>query len=206
MGRILLGCLGAVVLTLVLLGVGGYFLVWRPVQALIQNYTSILAPTQGQPQQTPANQTPGASAPLNERQVQQFVRVRRATQKTFGSAFEPLQQLSRNIQNGQSPSLTGLIGDLNQVGARLGEARSAQQQALIREKLSRPDFDNVRHEVNRGLGVPEIDFQALASSLRTFQVPNLKQVAPPPNEANRRVLAPYLNELRQSAGLGLLGL
>lgn len=198
------GCLGAAILVLALLVLGGYFLVVRPVQSFLQGFQAPFAQN-GQPggQQTPA---PRADVRLTRDQVQDFVRVRRDIRAAVGQDFAQYENLYRDFVAGQAPTTLELVALLRSSGAVITRARTAQQAALTREGLSAGEYANVRREVNRTLGVPEIDLQTAARSIQSFQLPNFDQVVPPPNPANRRLIEPFLNELRPTAPLGVLGL
>jgi len=197
------GCLGAAVLVLVLLVLGGYFLVVRPIQSFLQGFQAPFAQNGQQNRQPPA---PRADVRLTREQVQDFVRVRRDIRAAVGQDFAQYENLYRDFVAGQPPTTLELVALLRNSGAVITRARTAQQAALTREGLTTGEYANVRREVNRTLGVPEIDLQTAARSIQSFQLPNFDQVVPPPNPANRRLIEPFLNELRPTAPLGVLGL
>ena len=88
MFRALFGCLGALVVVLVLLGLAGYFFVWRPVQGFLNNFSYGAPLTQGQNnQQNAAPPAPRANAPLTKTEVEKFVRVRRSIRSAIGADF-----------------------------------------------------------------------------------------------------------------------
>lgn len=204
------GCLGGFVAVLLALGLGGYFFVYRPVQNALDGFRSFTAPL------TPGGHAPGgrgelppasrADVRLSAAQVRQFVRVRRAVRDAVGQDFTGLQNVYQGFANGNPPGTLQILGALRGAGGFLGRARGAQQQALAREGMSGDEYADVRAQVNRALGVPELDLRAAARNLQGGRLPDWNQVVPPPNERNAKLIGPFLNELRATAALGLLGL
>ncbi|AFZ68323.1 hypothetical protein Deipe_2860 [Deinococcus peraridilitoris DSM 19664] len=198
------------------LGLAGYFLVWRPAQAFLQNFNAFTVPFTGQPNQNASsnqNPPPQSSVPpardevrLTSAQVQQFVRVRRSVREALGQDFERLQNTYQEFAAGQPPGTLEILGVLRDAGGFIGRARRAQQDALTREELSEGQYATIRREVNGALGVPELDLGAAARALQSGQLPSFNQVVRPPNARNASVLQPYLPELRSTAALGLIGL
>lgn len=205
------GCLGGALIVLIVLGLAAYFLVWRPAQAFLQNFGALTAPFTSQPNTSAPNTTtplptPRAEVQLTSAQVQQFVRVRRSVRQAVGQDFAQLQNSYQDFTTGQAPSTLQVLGVLRDASGFIGRARSAQQAALARENLSAAQYAEVRREVNSALGVPELDLAAAAQALRSGQLPDLGRVVVPPSERNRRLIEPFLNELRATAALGLIGL
>lgn len=203
--RYAIGCLGAAVIFLGIVLVGGYFLIVRPAQAFLENFQAPFSTQQQNDRATPAP-APRADVRLTQDEVRKFVRVRRAVRAEIGQDFSRYENVFQDITQGQAPGALEILGLLQQSGDVIGRARRAQEAALEREGLSAGEYANVRREVNRTLGVPEIDLQTAARSLQNFQLPDFTQVVPEPNPENRRLIEPFLDELRPTAALGLLGL
>ncbi len=207
MGReALYGCLGGFVAVLLTLGLGGYFFVYRPVQNVLGGFRSLSAPltSGGQGQQLPS--APRADVRLGAAQVRQFVRVRRDVRDAVGQDFERLQNVYQGVANGDPPGTLKVLGVLREAGGFLSRAKGAQQRALLREGLSEGEYADVRAQVNRALGVPAFDLRAAARNLQSGRLPDWSEIVPPPNPHNSELIAPFLNELRDTAALGLLGL
>ncbi|WP_045233971.1 hypothetical protein [Deinococcus pimensis] len=199
-----IGCLGALVLVLAALVLGGYFLVVRPVQNFLQGFQTPFTQQNGARETPPP--APRADVRLTRAQVQDFVRVRRSVREAVGQDFGRYENLYRDFAAGQTPSALELVGALRESSGVVTRAREAQRAALAREKMTEGEYANVRREVNRTLGVPEIDLQSAARALQNFQLPDFSQVVPPPSPQNRALIEPFLNELRPTAALGVLGL
>ncbi|WP_425145463.1 hypothetical protein [Deinococcus sp.] len=209
------GCLGSALLTLVVLAALGYFFVFRPIQSFLAGFGTP-APTQTQPAQMQPAQTQttrnGQNVPAKPQSavtladVQRFVRVRRAVRAAMGSSFTGVTRVFDDIQKGQSPNLATVLGVLGDAAGSVGAARSAQQKALAGQGMNEARYSYLRAEVNKALGVPDIDFQKAAQSLQNGKLPDLKTTVRPGDEATKRLIAPFQSELTQTAPLGLLGL
>lgn len=149
---------------------------------------------------------PPAGAPLTAQDVTRFLAVRRDVQAALGGSFTQLQQVWADIQQGQSPNILTLAQVLGQVSGSVGAARTAQAQALTREGLSAERYAQIRGAVNRGLGLPDIDFAQAAEALRSGRLPDLGTSVQAATPEERALVAPYRAELTQTAALGLLGL
>ena len=205
------GCLGSALLTLVVLLALGYFFVFRPVQNFLAGFS---APAQTQAGQVQTNRTPATQSdqpntvqvPVKLADVQRFVRVRRAVRAAMGSSFTGLSRTFEQIQQGSAPNLATMLGVLREAAGSVGAARSAQGQALAAQGVSEARYGYLRNEVNRALGVPDIDFQRAAQALMRGQLPDLNTAVRPADPATKRLIAPFQNELTRTAPLGLLGL
>ena len=193
------GCGGLLVL-LVAVVAAGYFLIYRPVAGFLASW-----------QAPPSAQVPvsggNLQAPLTRDEVQKFVRIRRDERSALGSSFTGVQNIFESLQNGQTPNVWQLTTVLREAGASLGQVRSAQTAGLVREKLSRERYNVIRQQVDRALGVPDIDFGTIASDLRGGRLPNVNAVVK--SAADPRTVSlvePFRAELTATAALGLLGL
>ncbi|WP_189088586.1 hypothetical protein [Deinococcus ruber] len=196
------GCLGSVLLTVVVVLALGYFFVFRPIQSLLAG-SGQPAPTQTQSGQQSAA-TPQKAVTLAD--VQRFVRVRRAVKTAMGSSFTGVTRVFDGIQKGDTPNLATVLGVLRDAAGSVGTARSAQQKALLAQGMNQPRYNYVRNEINKALGVPDIDFQKAAQSLQAGKLPDLNTTVLPANETTKKLIAPFQNELTETAPLGLLGL
>ena len=201
------GCLGSVLVTLLVVGALGYFVVYRPIQSFLagfgtpaQTQTQTQTTTNGQPLPTPAQ------AALTSGDVQRFVRVRRSVRKAMGSSFTGVERVFTDIRNGQAPNLMTVLGVLRDAGGSVGQARTAQQAALEREGMNASRYVYVRGEVNKALGLPDVNFQQAAQSISQGKLPDLNTTVRPPDTRNTALVSPFKSELTVTAPLGLLGL
>ncbi|MGY2893561.1 hypothetical protein [Deinococcus sp. UYEF24] len=197
------GCLGSVLLTLLVVVGVGYFLVYRPIQGFLAGFGT---PTQTQT--TAGGQTLPTTpqAALTTADVQRFVRVRRTVRTAMGSSFTGVQKVFTDLQNGQGPNALTILGVLRDAAGSVGTARTAQQAALAREGMNTLRYNYVRGEVNKALGVPDIDFQKVAQAVTKGQLPDLNTTVRPPSPATEKLVTPFKSELTVTAPLGLLGL
>ena len=202
------GCLGSVLLTLLVVVGVGYFLVYRPIQGFLAGFG---APAQtqsqsAQTQTTAGGQTTTPQAALTTADVQRFVRVRRTVRTAMGSSFGGVQKVFTDLQNGQGPNALTILGVLKDAAGSVGTARTAQQAALAREGMNTLRYNYVRGEVNKALGVPDIDFQKVAQAVTQGKLPDLNTTVRPPSPATEKLVTPFKSELTATAPLGLLGL
>ncbi|ULH15448.1 hypothetical protein MF271_16240 [Deinococcus sp. KNUC1210] len=196
------GCLGSVLLTVVVVLALGYFFVFRPIQSFL---AGVSAPAQTQTD-TSQNAQPTAQKAVTLADVQRFVRVRRAVKTAMGSSFTGVTRVFDGIQKGDTPNLATVLGVLRDAAGSVGTARSAQQKALLAQGMNQTRYTYVRNEVNKALGVPDIDFQKAAQSLQAGKLPDLNTTVLPANETTKKLIAPFQKELTETAPLGLLGL
>ena len=197
------GCLGSSLLVLLIVVGLGYFFVYRPVQSFLASFGT---PAQTQTQATADGKTPPPQAALTTGDVQRFVRVRRSVRTAMGSSFTGVEKVFQDIQTGQSPSAVTVLGVLRDAAGSVGAARSAQQAALEREGMNTLRYSYVRGEVNKALGVPDIDFQKVAQSVSQGRLPDLNTTVRAPDARSSRLVTPFKKELTVTAPLGLLGL
>ena len=204
------GCLGSVLVTLLVVGALGYFVVYRPIQSFLAGFGAP-AQTQAQTQtqtQTANGQTVPAplQAALTSGDVQRFVRVRRSVRTAMGSSFTGVERVFTDIRNGQAPNVMTVLGVLRDAGGSVGQARTAQQAALEREGMNASRYVYVRGEVNKALGLPDVNFQQAAQSISQGKLPDLNTTVRPPDARNTALVSPFKSELTVTAPLGLLGL
>lgn len=203
------GCLGSALMTLLVVGALGYFVVYRPIQSFLAGFG---APAQTQAQtrtQTTANGQSLPSTPqaaLTTGDVQRFVRVRRSVRAAMGNSFTGVERVFTDIQNGQAPNVMTLLGVLRDAGGSVGQARTAQQAALEREGMNTSRYVYVRGEVNKALGLPDVNFQQAAQAISQGKLPDLNTTVRPPDARNTALVSPFRSELTVTAPLGLLGL
>ncbi|AWN22693.1 hypothetical protein DKM44_05135 [Deinococcus irradiatisoli] len=196
------GCGGLVVLLLAL-AAAAYFLVYRPVTVFLNGWRA--------PAQTSSTAVPAAggnvNAPLARSDVQKFVRIRRDERAALGSSFASVENTFQRLQDGQTPGLWQVTGVLRDLGNSVGQARAAQTAGLAREQLSRERFNVIAGDVNRALGVPDIDFGKIASDVQRGRVPDFDTaVRTQASPQTKALIEPFKSELTATAALGLLGL
>ncbi|TSA83029.1 hypothetical protein FNU79_12990 [Deinococcus detaillensis] len=194
------GCGGSLVLLIALVA-AGYFLVYRPVAVFVDG---LRAPP-GQSAGVPAASGNIRAVP-SKADIEKFVRIRRAERQALGSNFASVQTIFQQVQNGQTPSFWQVTGVLRDVGSSVGAVRAAQTAGLASEKLSRERYNVLRDDVNRALGLPDIDFGKIATELKNGKLPDLNTtVKLEANPKTAALIQPFKSELTATAALGLLG-
>ncbi|GHF55052.1 hypothetical protein GCM10017781_34070 [Deinococcus metalli] len=201
MGCGCLGC-GGSLLVLVVLAAVAWFVVIKPAQQFLANWRPPQTQSQGQTPPPSGN----VQAPLTRADVQKFVRVRRDIRAALGESFTGAQEVYTQIQAGQTPNVVQVLNVLRQVGSSIGAARTAQTAALRRENMSAERYAAVRTEINRGLGVPDVDFAKAADALQKGQMPDLNSTVQTASAQEKALVEPFRQELTATAAVGLLGL
>ncbi|MBB5377928.1 hypothetical protein HNQ07_003428 [Deinococcus metalli] len=196
-----LGC-GGSLLVLVVLAAVAWFVVIKPAQQFLANWRPPQTQSQGQTPPPSGN----VQAPLTRADVQKFVRVRRDIRAALGESFTGAQEVYTQIQAGQTPNVVQVLNVLRQVGSSIGAARTAQTAALRRENMSAERYAAVRTEINRGLGVPDVDFAKAADALQKGQMPDLNSTVQTASAQEKALVEPFRQELTATAAVGLLGL
>ena len=196
------GC-GGSLLVLVVLAAVAWFVVIRPAQQFLAGWKAPQTQSQGQ---TPPPPSGNVQAPLTQADVQKFVRIRRDIRTALGESFTGAQQVYAQIQAGQTPNLVQVLNVVRQVGSSVGAARTAQSAALAREKMSVERYAAVRSDVNRGLGLPDVDFAKAADALQKGQTPDLNTTVKTATTQEKALVEPFRQELTATAAVGLLGL
>ena len=146
-------------------------------------------------------------AALTQHELQQFLRIRQDERSALGESFSSLQTIFDDIKNGQAPGFLQVSAALRDVGGSVGDARDAQQAALKREQLPEERFNAIRHQINRALGLPSIEFGTIFSDLKSGTLPSFDEaVKTGVDPQTKALIEPFRSELIATAPLGLLGL
>lgn len=180
-----------------------WFFVFKPAKDFIASWQA--PQTQSQTNKTPAP-TGNINAPMTKADVEKFVRIRRKIQTALGGSFTGLQQLLNDMNNGQQVNVMQVLSVLKESTSSIGAARTAQANALISEGMSLERYAALRSDINRALGLPNIDFAKVADSLQKGQMPDLNKDIQTATEQEKALVAPFKAELNKTAAAGLLGL
>lgn len=222
MKKILIGCL----VVLVLCAIGGsiaiYFL-YRAAAPMIQSVSQSIdrAKEISALGEKISNKTP-YTAPdngeLTEAQVDRFIRVQDKVVKTLGPRWQELEKRvkdlqSRNQPGAQEPSFSEVLSFFAEAGSILVEARRAQVDALNAEQFSSDEYNWVRVSAYSAAGLElagAIDWKEIEKMVQAnaqqagAEVPAMPKVEVP--EANRALIKPHVEKLKEWWGLAFLGL
>ena len=204
------GCLG-LLLVAGALGVGVYFLLIRPAQALLGEFTQVFRLEQEVRDQRPYTPPPGA--PLSPDQVQRFVRVQREVRQGLGARFTALEgrleQLSQQVGGRAQLDYRVALDLFRDSGALVTEAKRLQVQALNRHGFSVGEYAWVRREVYSalGYGVPTLNPQEILRQIGSGDFnPKVDLSRSPAPQASLRLGEPYRQELQRYYPLTWFGL
>ena len=223
MKKLLVGCLGILVLAAVLFAVGGYILyrAASPVLDSARNYLSNLSKISELDKEI-VNQSP-YSAPenseLTESQVQRFARVQDSVKQSLGQRMNEIEEKYKrfkgNSDNHEQPSFSDMISALNELAGVFTQARRYQVEALNKEKFSQAEYSWVRDRVFQAAGkevVSVVDLKNIGEQIRnntggTVDVSRAPSVPlPPVPDKNRELVKPYLDRMDSWIPLAFFGL
>jgi hypothetical protein len=223
MKKLLIGCLGIIVLGVVVVGVGSYFL-YRAASPLLEDARSYL---QGMSQLEEiergiTNTSPfaaPASGELNEPQVTRFVRVQQHVRSQLGQRMTEIEQKYKVLRDETSAERTGpaaLIEMMNALRDMAGvyvDARRYQVDALNKEGFSQAEYEWVRDRMFQAAGMEigsRIDIEKLQEAIRNgtgVEGITADRVPKPDVPAkNRELVKPYVAQMDEWLPLFFFGL
>jgi hypothetical protein len=221
MKKLLIGCLVLVVLVVVALGVGGFFL-WRAASPMIDNARNYMQGLSelSKLEREIKNQAPyqgPASDELTDAQVKRFVRVQDSVRASLGQRMAEIEEkykhLKPNSEGGRQPSFSEVIGSLSDLGNAFLQARRFQVDALNAEGFSQAEYSWVRDRVFQAAGVEVtsmVDLRKLEEAVKqgtgvdNIGVDRLPKSNVP--EKNRALVKPYMSKMDDWLPLAFFGL
>lgn len=209
MPKILLGCLGV----LVLLTVGGVGIVWYKFGDDISQGVSAV---QGMAKigtefeelndsiDNTSSHTPPSDGVLNEQTFERYMAAQRLMRGRLEGRLEELQQKYENIdeeidQRGGQAGIGDVMGAYGDLADLLLDAKRAQVEALNAQDFSLEEYGWVREQVYRALG----ESVAVAAISGSAAAPQYQATVP---EQTRNMVAPYREELMETYALAWWGL
>lgn len=222
MKKVLFGCLIVLVIALIGFGAAGYY-AYRWAQPMIQNAGDYVERARqmarlGDRVQNRAPYVPPASAELTVSQVDRFLAVQTRVRDELSARWTEIETKSAEIrektQNNQREltfaEFTSVLSDISNIYM---EARRAQVDALNGQKFSDGEYTWVRNrvyeaagmEVASGIDLSQIEALARDSAMKSnVRLPDFKKPNVP--EANRKLVRPHLEKLKEWIPLAALGL
>lgn len=195
------GCFG-LLLVAGALGIGAYFFLIRPAQALLGEFTQVFRLEQEVRDQRPY--TPPPKAQLSADQVRRFVRVEREVRQGLGTRFTALEgrleQLSQQVSGQAQLDYRVALDLFRDSGALISEAKRLQVQALNRQDFSAGEYAWVRSQVYSalGYGVPTLNPQEILRQIGSGDFnPKVDLDRSPAPQASVRLVEPYRQELER---------
>jgi hypothetical protein len=214
MKKVILGCLGVLVLATIGAGIAGYVFVYKPARSYVQSFTQL--------QELPklnagiANKTkftPPANGELSEALVTRFMAAQQTLHDTLGARLHGLDAKYKalTVANGGQPSITAGLGALKDLGGLILEAKRAQVEALNRHDFSLEEYDWVRRSMYAASGIPmsldlEHAIRQASQGDRSDDGSFANEIAGPVPARNKELVGPHVEKLRERAGLAFFGL
>lgn len=214
MKKVVLGCLGVLVLATIAGGIAGYVFIYRPAKSYVTSFTQLQDfPKLNAEIRNQASFTPPESGELTGDLVDRYLKAQAGIQAALGPRITELDAKYKALETaheGQSSFSDGLTA-LKDLGTLLMDAKRAQVSALNAERFSLDEYQWVRGRVYAAAGIPmQGNFEQLiekASSGETVTSDSMAEAfegdVP---EINKQLVAPHIEKLRDAAGLAFFGL
>ncbi len=215
MKKVVIGCLGVVLL----LAIGGsvvtYMFVIKPGMEVYAEVTEL-----GQQfEEANANientssYMPPASEELTPQLVNRYLEAQRTIRAALGSRLEELEDKYQRFDNsqdggGEQPGIADVIGAYGDIFGLLADAKQAQVDAINAQNFSLEEYTWTRNKVYQALG-QEVGMISFGEDFNLEQFMNANpdnnpnQPAP---EVNVQLVQPHRDELMEMIGLAWFGL
>lgn len=216
MKKLAIGCGIALLVLIVVVGAGGFFL-WnryvRPMTGAITQLSQV-ADIEKDVRNTSSFAAP-SSGELNDELVGRFVRVQEAMQQKLGSRMAELKakydEIDRSMKSERRQASFGeAMTALKDLSGLLVEAKRAQVDALNQAGFSVREYEWVRQQVYAAVGIVPAafdvkDIQRIAREAGKGEAPQSEPAAEVP-ERNRQLVAPHEEKLKEWAPFAFFGL
>ena len=221
MKKLLVGCLGILVLGAIVLGVGLYF-VYRAATPLIDDARGYLAGMSQleEIEREITNTAPYAAPPSGELtapQVQRFVRVQQHVRASLGQRFKEIEVKYAHLKGeGESTTRVGfadMVNSLRDITNVYVDARRYQVEALNKEGFSQEEYAWVSERMFQAAGMEissRIDLRKLEEAVRrgtgaeNITADRIPRPNVPPK--NRELVKPYVDQMDEWLPLVFFGL
>jgi hypothetical protein len=213
MKKFVLGCLGVLVIVAIAGGTLGYFYIYRPARSYVSSFAQLKeVPRLNDQIRNKAAFAPPATGELTPEVLERYLRMQQSFRDRMGARVRELDAKYKSFEQARGdrqPSVSEVLGALKDFGGLLLEAKRAQVEALNQEGFSRAEYEWVRNTVYRAAGLPidvnieqairQVTGETSGEDLANRKVGNVP-------EANRTLVAPHLEKLRENVALAFFGL
>jgi hypothetical protein len=214
MKKIILGCLGVLVLVTVGAGIAGYLFVYKPAKSYVASFTQLQEfPKLNAEIRNQATFTPPDSGELSADLVARYVKAQAAIEGRLGPRLKELDAKYKALEqaNHGKPGFTDGLTALKDLGTLLMDAKRAQVAALNDERFSLEEYQWVREQVYAAAGIPLTgNFEQLIEKATSGDeasedsMPEAFTGEIP--EINKQLVAPHVEKLREAAALAFFGM
>ena len=214
MKKIILGCLGVLVLATIGAGIAGYLFVYKPAKSYVASFTQLQEfPKLNAEIRNKTTFTPPDSGELTADLVARYVKAQAAIEGRLGPRLKELDAKYKALEkaNHGKPGLTDGLTAIKDLGTLLMDAKRAQITALNDERFSLEEYQWVREQVYAAAGLPlsgnfeqliekatsggDMSEDSMAEAF-TGEIP----------EINKQLVAPHVEKLREAAALAFFGM
>lgn len=217
MKKVVFGCLGVAVLFAIAAAVAGYYFVYKPTKAFVQQ-TARLAeiPKLEANVENRATFTAPASGELTQAQLDRFLRVQESIMTQLGVRAKELdakfKALGDRGAGAPKPGISEVFAALKDLANVVVDAKKMQVSALNQQKFSLGEYDWTRTQVFRAAGIP-LQLE-LANAIRDVAdgKKDIKVESGGPERTdtvpakNRELVAPHVEKLKTYTGIAFFGL
>lgn len=216
MKKVVFGCLGAAVLFAIVAAFAGYYLVYKPGKAFLEQTAKFREiPRLESNVENKAAYTAPANGEFTASQLNRMLAVQQSVITQLGTRAKQLEAKLKALDSSQGgpsrASLGDVISALKDLGTIVVDAKRVQVAALNQQKFSLTEYAWVRGAVYRAAGVPvgtEIAdaIRAAAEGKEPAAPVSLERSGEPVPARNKELVAPHLEMLKQNAALVFFGL
>ena len=214
MKKIILGCLGVIVLATIGAGIAGYVFVYRPAKAYVASFTQLQEfPKLNADIHNRAAFTPPDSGELTADLVARYVKAQVAIEGRLGPRLQELDAKYKALEkaNHGKPGFSDGLTAIKDLGSLLMDAKRAQVAALNDEHFSLEEYQWVREQVYAAAGLPiTVHFEQLIEKATSGEDVTEDSMAEAVTgeipEINKQLVAPHVEKLRQAAALAFFGM
>ncbi len=210
----------SVLVVLLLIGAAGitagYFFVYKPAKAYLASVTRFQELPKIEAQvRNQASFAPPSNGELTPERVDRFVRAQQALRTRLGGRIDELTRKYRTLNrpdgSSEPPSVKEALNALRDLANLVLEAKQYQVEALNEQNFSVAEYDWIRARVYEASGIPlDQSFQHAIREAASGKLPNFGDGGTtdenPVPEANRKLVAPHVNQLTEAAPLAFFGL
>ena len=217
MKKLAIGCAG-VLLLLGIVAAGAVYYVYRQAQSAFATFAELgQIPEIESRLQVRGVFTPPTSGELTERQVEQLLHVQTKVLERIGARFTAFQAKYKSLAEKQEAAVTDLpaiVGAYRDLAAAWLDAKRSQVDALNELRLSLDEYQGIRDQAYRAVGIPyvDLDLAAIAEDIRrgASSPPErgalrgaLEPIGP---ETNRKLVERIKAQLEKNVALASFGL
>lgn len=212
MKKLLLGCLGVSVLLLIAGGVLGYFYVYKPARSFVAGIAQFGEVTELNAKiENKSAFTQPEGGLLTQAMVDRYMNVQQSLRDRMGPRLTELEAKYKRFEgdSGEQPSVTEVLGAIQDLGTLILEAKRAQVAAINEQGFSLAEYEWVRGAMYEAVDIPlGTTFQdALRQAGGEADVSAaMQRMGENVPQANRDLVAPLTEKLQENISLAFFGL